>query len=930
MLDFESFPQRLFRRPMLKKLDELRRSFFDIRPEERGRTVYLALYLLFILFAYYILKPVSRAMFVNKFDLDKLPGLYILIAPTGGLLAYVYSRLAVRSSLTTAVNVATAFSIGMTLLIGYLIRFRWDWTLYAFNIWTSMFSITMVTQGWVIAANVFTSREAKRLYGILGLGSVVGAAFGGTFTAFMVKQIGVSNLVPAAAAITTVAYLMYRRLLKQPGVNLQSARGSGEHDAEFSVGDILQDVRRYRHLQVIVGIVLLTFIVDVMVEWQFQAFAKARFTDERELTAFMGSFNGIYLNLVNFVFQFFLTAAVVRWVGVGGVLQIMPMAISAASVAIYVAPGVLSTSIARLTEAATRYTFNRTGMELLYLPLPLELRNRVKAFLDIFVDRAGRGIGGALLQLFTVTLAIPPQKISLIILGFCALWALLSWVAQREYVRTIRRRIDARTLDLASVRVSVQDRGLIALLESCARGDVPRQATYALSLLSGVEGYAIRPLLAELVGSRFAEIRAKVFEIAKDVGENSFLPQAMAEIRNTRAGATAPAAEPAVRYAVAASEDWVDLAGRLIDHPSIAVAEAAVAALMSSPQHARVRVTPEIVDRTAKSESPGRRRLAAIALRASGDETSASLHALLADPDPQVVEAALTTAGILRKRQYLEPILQRLGDARLRGAATDALASYGSMIAGTLRDLLEDPDLRLSIRLRIPRALERMKEQRAAGELLAAISIADLTIRGAVLSSLSRMRVAAPNLSYGPAQVDRQILEEAKYYFVLWSAFEPFHAQKDRHHALWLLTSSLEDRLKSTLQRVFQLLGLKYSPREMRQAYEALQRRSVDDHAAAIEFLDSVLDRELKRVLMPLVEDTARLSERGEELFGVPRKTPESALRELLRSGDEWLVCCALAASQELKVKELRPEIENLRGAGRQVDLVLESVLNAA
>ncbi len=31
------------------------------------------LYLLFVLFAYYIVKPVSRAMFLTKFDIDKLP-----------------------------------------------------------------------------------------------------------------------------------------------------------------------------------------------------------------------------------------------------------------------------------------------------------------------------------------------------------------------------------------------------------------------------------------------------------------------------------------------------------------------------------------------------------------------------------------------------------------------------------------------------------------------------------------------------------------------------------------------------------------------------------------------------------------------------------------------------------------------------------------
>jgi len=60
---------------------------------------------------------------------------------------------------------------------------------------------------------------------------------------------------------------------------------------------------------------------------------------------------------------------------------------------------VLSGSIVRLTEASTRYTLNRTGMELLYMPLSRELRNRVKAFIDISVDRLSRGLGGVLLLL---------------------------------------------------------------------------------------------------------------------------------------------------------------------------------------------------------------------------------------------------------------------------------------------------------------------------------------------------------------------------------------------------------------------------------------------------------------------------------------------------------------------------------------------------
>src|SRR5256885_3163420 len=87
----------------MNKFRSLRRQLFDIRPGEHLRTWPMFFYLLFVLFAYYILKPVSRAMFLTKFDIDRLPSLYILIALFGGVFAYLYSKLAAKTSLRVAV-----------------------------------------------------------------------------------------------------------------------------------------------------------------------------------------------------------------------------------------------------------------------------------------------------------------------------------------------------------------------------------------------------------------------------------------------------------------------------------------------------------------------------------------------------------------------------------------------------------------------------------------------------------------------------------------------------------------------------------------------------------------------------------------------------------------------------------------------------------
>jgi AAA family ATP:ADP antiporter len=89
----------------------------------------------------------------------------------------------VKSSLKVAVGWSTALTAASLVGIWWLIGLELDWVLYLFNVFVSLFSVVLVSQGWLVAANVFDSRQAKRLYGLLGMGAVIGAAFGGTFTA---------------------------------------------------------------------------------------------------------------------------------------------------------------------------------------------------------------------------------------------------------------------------------------------------------------------------------------------------------------------------------------------------------------------------------------------------------------------------------------------------------------------------------------------------------------------------------------------------------------------------------------------------------------------------------------------------------------------------------------------------------------------------
>ena len=857
-------------------------SFYDVRPGERARTLLMALHMMFVLFAYYILKPVSRALFLNKFEIDRLPLLNVLIAVCGGILAYLYTRVAVRASLQVAIYWSTGIALCCLVAIWWLLQFEFGWMLYVLNIWVSLFSIILVSQAWLVAANVFDSREAKRLFGLLGLGAVAGASFGGQFTAMVARLVETRHLLLASGVMVILAFGALMLLASLKNVNLKSAKGA-DPEEEFAFTDILQGIQKHRHLQVIMAIITLMFIVDVMIDYQFSAFAKLAYPKKEDLTAFLGSFFGVYLTLVTFVMQFFLTAVIVRRLGVGGTLQIMPVVIGTTSLCLIAMPQLAVAAVVRILEAGTRYTLNKTGMELLYLPLPVGLKNRTKAFVDIFMDRFGRGIGGLVLMAFSAIFVAPgkqpdARQISGLVVVFCVLWIFLSVLASREYLATIRLRLASRRLDLSGVHLAAADAGTIRLLERQLTEGTPRQASYALGLLAEAAQYEIAPLLDGLVKSPAVEIRRKVYEVAGATRYAGLVEPAQAVLaQGTETAADGLEQQAALEYLISTADD--------------------------SP------IGETWIGQAASDPHPQRRALAARAIQLRGSDAAHHLGRLLEDVDSSVQEASCRAAGQLGDRRYFDTLIRRLGDRAVRGAATESLGCFGPRICGALGDILVDPTTPPAIRVRIPRVLRLIQDQQSVAVLLASLGTADDANLLAILKALNRLREAAPNLTFPAEAVSRRIAVEAKRYFEMGSQLAALRMHNTPRTAAALLARSLETRMVQMEDRLFRLLALRYPPAEVYSAFLAVRSRQPEKITVALDYLDSTLDRDLKKFIIPLFEGPQRAARNARDLYGIESPTEESAVRCLVGSNDPWIAACAMATAGERQLRALLPEI---------------------
>jgi AAA family ATP:ADP antiporter len=275
-------------------------------------------------------------------------------------------------------------------------------------------------------------------------------------------------------------------------------------------------------------------------------------------------------------------------------------------------------------------------------------------------------------------------------------------------------------------------------------------------------------------------------------------------------------------------------------------------------------------------------------------------------------------------------MIRRLDDPALRSVVIESLAAFGARHCGLLGDCLMDPSWPLATRCQIPRVLKLIQDQRSADVLLHSLDEPEISIRIAVLRALSHLHETAPRLNYGATFVTDHILKEARHYFELYSAVEPFHDQKGTRTAAGLLERSLQERLQQTLERLFRLLGLKYPPEDMHAAYLAVRGRRHEQFLAALDFLDTVLEPALKRVVLPLLDSSEGMTERGRDLFGLEVRDAESAMRDLIRSSDPWLSACAMAAAAERRFHRLRADIIAVgQRAGTEVAQVANSAVEA-
>ena len=377
------------------------RKLLTVEADETRPLLWSWLYLFSVFFAYYVIRPIRDEVGVAS-GVNNLPWLF-----TGTLVAMlainpVFGALVARLRRVTFISLTYRFF--MLNLLVFLVLFKTTsgdtniWVGRVFFIWTSVFNLFVVSVFWQFMVDVFTSEQGKRLFGFLAAAATVGGILGSGLTAGTVQQIGAPALLLVSIVLLEMGVFCVRRLnaMVTPKPPFSASPGAPAESRDKAIGgSVFAGIIRALQSPYLLGIciyMLLYTTLSTFLYVQQAGIVDVTFANRGERTAFFAKVD-LLVNVLTLGAQIFLTGRVMKRLGVGPTLTLVPAATLIGFFTLGVIPSLAIVVAFIVIRRAGNFAFARPSREVLFTVLSREDKYKAKSAIDTVVYRLGDQVG---------------------------------------------------------------------------------------------------------------------------------------------------------------------------------------------------------------------------------------------------------------------------------------------------------------------------------------------------------------------------------------------------------------------------------------------------------------------------------------------------------------------------------------------------------
>ncbi|MBQ6656758.1 MAG: MFS transporter [Ottowia sp.] len=407
----------------------------NVRPRE-ARVLLLAwLYVVTLFMAYYMLRPLRDEIGAAG-GVRNLPWLFV--GTLGAMLALspLFGALVQRWPRERFIALSYRF-FALHLLLFALVfggaesGARAVWAERVFFIWVSVFNLFVVSVFWSLMADVFSSEQGKRLFGILAAGATVGGIIGPALVKTLSARVSHWQWLLLSAALLEVAVWLARSVSRSGGGRAAPQEAQGEtQNIGGSAWAGLQRTLQSPYLMGISAFILLYSITSTLLYFQQAEIVNANFTERAARTAFFAQID-LWVNSLTLGFQLFITGRLMQRLGIAFTLAALPL-VSMAGFGLLASFPILGVFVlVQVGRRVSNFALARPSREVLFTQAPREDRYKAKNFIDTVVYRSGDQIGAWGYAGLSAGLGLSLSAISWLAVPLCAVWLLLAlWLGR--------------------------------------------------------------------------------------------------------------------------------------------------------------------------------------------------------------------------------------------------------------------------------------------------------------------------------------------------------------------------------------------------------------------------------------------------------------------------------------------------------------------
>jgi len=909
------------------------RRLLDVRAGEGFAVLYCLAYVALAVGTFLLAKPIRNALFLSEYGAYNLVYVYVAVPVVLTLLLRAFNRVAARSSARGVLTGSLVFLMLNVIAFWYGFTFhRAPWLSAALYVWVNCYGVIAPVQAWTFANAVFDTRQARRLFGLIASGASFGAIVGGLLAQQLAPLIGTVHLLLVLAGMIGLMALLvnvgwrirrFDRGERTGGVERTlSERASDRGGARVSLSDTWRQIWHTPYLRQIATMVFLVAIVTQWTQFQFSLAAELRYAgDPDRLTRFFGSFN-FYLGLVSLAVQLFLTGPALREFGVAVTILLLPLSLGFGSLMIAVFPALWAVLLTNSLDQSLRFSVDKATFELLYLPLPVRMKQMAKGVIDLLVNRVADGVGGVLLGLATqgfslIVFTLPGAHLGLrglaiVNLFFIGIWISVALALRRGYVEAIKDSILRHRLDVERQSARGLERSAARVLAGTFDAEDADKILYALDMFQAERRHVPHPALKSLLGHPSPRVRSRALSWLNEAGDLSVLPQVEELLRDADLEVRT---EALLYLAYHTRIDPLARIRELGDFSDFSIQAGLIAFLSRPGTMQNLDAARVLVDAMVREQGPQAPRVRMEAARLLGmlpNEFSSSLVRLLSDPDRDVVRRALEAAGRLKALDLLDLMLPHLPEPELKTSTLDAIVALGPDALDGLAEHLADEQRRPEIRREIPLVIAYIGTSLGRQILTDHLLEQDVILRYRVIAALNKLHQIHPEIEMDREAIEMVLTAEImglyRSYQILGSLGNAFEAGDP-------VSGALDEAMEHEGERIFRLLSLRWPEFDMHSAYVGLRSDNTSIRANALEFLENILKPQLRHLIVPLFDSQVTVEERvrrATQLLGSSVDTHEQAVAVLLASDDPWLRACGVYAVGLLRLTSLAPQLDRL------------------